>query len=479
MTDWQRTRDRLRRYAGEELCERLEHLDAARAVFPRPVLDSIGTPDVGAETDYDVVMVGGGLSLLLAPMLADQGLRVAVFDRARIGAAHREWNGSTAEVQALARSGIYRADELDALIVARYDHGVCRWHEGGSYPVSGALDVAIDAGGLLALARERSVERGVALFDGHSMSGMASGDGGVALRFSEKQGALRDVTARVVVDARGASSSYATADLVCPTVGGVLSGLREGEDDRAVNPRVGDILVTTEHVEEGRQHIWEGFPGRTGETTVYLFYYDLSERVGPGSLLSLYARFFERLSTYKDGEAHLIRPTFGYIPGWSRLVRGPRPDIPRVVLVGDAAARHSPLTFCGFGNTVRSLEANVERVVRTLEGAVTPELEDAPIHSGTGALARMMATPSLAPERAGDLNALLDTAFRVLHEMGDDAYGALLRDEMLPGDFVRFLHKTSMLRPRVYRDVFTSFGLANVGRWGTGLFRQWVATRNA
>jgi lycopene cyclase CruA len=476
MTAWDRARGKVIEAGGRELCERLEHLDAVRMVLPEPANGALTPPDDQAEADYDVALVGGGLSLLLAPMLAACGLRVAVFDRARIGSAHREWNGSVAEVEALVASGVVGASDVDQLVVARYDHGVCRWHEGGSYPVRGVLDMAIDAGGLLRLARAQCERKGVDLFDGHRLTGMASGQRGVRLRFEGEGNDLSgDLTVKVAIDARGASSPNATADLMCPTVGGVIRGLREGEDERAVNPRVGDILATTEHVEEGRQHIWEAFPGRAGETTVYLFYYDLSERVGPGSLMRLYGRFFERLSGYKEGEAQMVRPTFGYIPGWSRLTPAPRSrQGSRVVLVGDAAARHSPLTFCGFGHSVRSLGVNVERVISLVEGKPVSDVEDAPIHSGTGALARMMAVPSTEPHRAHELNRLLDTAFDVLHGMGDEAYGALLRDEMLPGEFIRFLHRTSVRRPQVYRDVFANFGVANVGRWGMNVFREWL-----
>jgi lycopene cyclase CruA len=474
MMDLDRARDRVREAGGKDLCERLDHLDAVRMNVPAPLPNTLSPPDADTTPDYDVAMAGGGLSLLLAPMLAERGLRVAVFDRARIGQAHREWNGSFAEVDALVRSGVVRADDVPSLIVAQYDHGVCRWHEGGSYPVSRVLDMAVDAGALLRLARERSEERGVHLFDEHPVLALSAGPRSVALSLGGKHG-TRTVTARVVIDARGVSSPSATADLICPTVGGVIDGLRQGDDDLAINPRVGEILATTEHVQEGRQHIWEAFPGRAGETTVYLFYYDLADRVGPGSLLRLYARFFEQLPHYKEGDHRLVRPTFGYIPGWSRLTPAPRPSTPRVVLVGDAAARHSPLTFCGFGNTVRGLAATVERVMAELEGTSTVA-QDAPIHSGTGALARMMATPPTEPHRAHELNALLDTAFSVLHDLGDDAYGALLRDEMLPRDFVRFLHKTSLKRPQVYRDVIGGFGLVNVGRWGANIARQWWAS---
>ncbi|WP_437984224.1 lycopene cyclase [Sorangium sp. So ce117] len=475
-------RGRVREAGGEALLARLEHLDAVRAApAPRPG-PSPRPPDRGASADYDVVVAGGGLSLLLAPLLASAGLRVAVLDRARIGAAHREWNAGTAEVAALSASGIFARDEIERLVIARYVEGLCRWHGGGTYPVRGVLDHAIDAAGLLAAARARAEALGVTLLDGHALLGHAEGLDAVALAVAEAQpgAAPRALSARLLVDARGAASPYATADLLCPTVGGVLTGLWEGDGERRIRPDVGEILATTEDVEEGRQHLWEAFPGRPGETTVYLFYYARSGDVGPGALLSLYARFFRLLSRYKEGDARLVRPTFGFIPGWSRLSAAPRAPGRRVRLVGDAAARHSPLTFCGFGANVRELAATAADLARAVRepGArrTSAPARDAPVHSGTGALAALMAKPA-GGARAGEMNALLDTAFAVLHAMGNDAYAALLRDEMQPADFVRFLRETAARRPEVYREVVSTLPLRAIGRWGAGLARELYRAR--
>lgn len=461
---------RVRERASAELVERLEQLDATRA--RRPADDDVpGAPDAGARPDFDVALVGGGLSLLYAPVLAAKGLRVAVFERGTAALAHREWNASLPELGRLVDAGVVARDALDGLVLARYRAGVCRWHGGGAYPVTGVLDCAVDAGALLAHARRRAEALGVSFHDGHALVGHATGGGAIALRF-RVGGATREATARVMVDGRGASSPSATADLLCPTVGGVLEGVAVGGEPDAIDPAVGEILVTTEGVEGGRQHIWEAFPARPGETTVYLFYYDRAERVGEGSLVALYARFFEALPRYKRGDVRLARPTFGYIPGWSRLTPAPRPPSPRVVLVGDAAARQSPLTYCGFGATLRSLGPGSERIAEAAAGrAVGSVVHDTTLHAGTGALAHMIASPPQEAARAGELNALLDAAFSTLHAMGNDAYGALLRDEMDARTFVRFLYETSRRHPGVYRDVFRVLGAMGVSRWGAGVAR--------
>lgn len=467
---------RVREAGGDDLVERLLHLDALTGA-PREPLDSPAPPREGDAHDADVIVAGGGLWSLLPPLLAARGLRVVVVERARSGQTHREWNASRPELQALATCGLLTEAEIDSLVVARYAHGLCRFGGGGAYPVRGVLDCAVDAGRLLALARQKAQHGGVRFLDGHVALGHASSTRAVRVQVRGPHGTM-DLTGSVLVDARGAASPFACADLVCPTVGGVLTGLAHGPAPDEVEPGVGEILATVDGIENGRQHVWEAFPGRPGETTVYLFYY---ARAGePVSLTSLYARFFATRAAYKRGDATLARPTFGLIPGWSRLERAPRAPDARVVLVGDAAARHSPLTYCGFGATLRSLrtaaDAIAERadVARTARGA-PHVVHDAPIHSLTGVLARVMAARTL---RGGELNALLDAAFHTLHDLGDGAYAALLRDEMDGPTFVAFLRETARRHPAVWGLVRRVLGPGELGRWSLGLAKAlWRADR--
>lgn len=461
-----RARARLRDIAGPELVERLEHLDATRR-GPR-VDRALAAPGADDRLDADVIFAGGGLSLLVAAELAGRGVKVLVVERARAGDAHREWNASRDELAVLVERSIVTAEELEQLVVARYDYGICRFGSGESHAVRGVLDHAVDAGPLLERVRRVCVERGVTFLDGHSVVGLGAGRSAVRV-LAEANGREVTLTGRILVDARGAASPYRPSDLVCPTVGGVLTGLVEGTDRGQVDRRVGDILVTTEGAEAGRQHVWEGFPGRPGETTVYLFYY-ATERE-PVSLLALYDRFFTTLGTYKRGEASMIRPTFGYIPGWSRLTKAPALPSPRVALVGDAAARHSPLTFCGFGSMLRSFVP----AARALEGAVSGGslapciVDDAPIHGWTGALARLMASRALS---GSAMNELLDSAFATLADMGDARYRALLQDRMGAPEFVDFLRRTAHKRPSVYGDVLRGLGPWASASWGFGLARE-------
>lgn len=447
---------------GDEALERIEHLEAWWG--RRASLAKGAAPDGGAAIDVDVVLLGGGLWLVLAPYLARRGLTVAVVDRGVIGRGHREWNISGPELESLVKSGLFTRDEIDALVVARYRQGICRWHEGGTWPVHGLLDHAVDGEAFLKSLREKAEAAGVRLFDRHAVTSVTPGRGGVEI----VAGRLT-LVARIAVDALGAASPHARVDLGCPTVGGVLRGLPEGDAPHEITPDVGDVLVTIDHRDAGRQHVWEGFPGRRGDFTAYLFHYARARSLGPRPLLSLYGRFFRERPRYKRGEAEIARLTYGIIPGWTRLT--PAPVVPdRLLLVGDAAARHSPLTFCGFGSMVRSFAAIGDGVVAALAcgdfssrrlSSLCPEPE---LLRGVGGLALLLAEAN-RPEPADATNRLLDAAFRSLFEAGDRAYGRFLRDEATLVELAAFMWATSKKRPSVARDIVAHLGAREVARW--------------
>lgn len=464
--------DRVRERAGLELVERIEHLDRTHGT--RPVDRVVEPPDLDTKHDADVVLAGGGLSLLIATELARRGVNVVVLERSRAGVAHREWNASDEELGVLVEAGVVSDNELKELVVGRYREGICSFHGGAPRRVYGVLDRAVDAGPLLEHVRRLAELLGVRFVDGVSVDTVAAGERSVRVGWIGNDGARGELVAPIMIDARGSASPYATADLMCPTVGGVLRGLREGSGPREVDSGVGDILVTTEHADPDlcRQHVWEGFPGRPGEVTVYLFYYARAASTPKDALAHLYARFFDTLGSYKEGDASLVRPTFGYIPGWSRLTAAPRSPSPRIVLVGDAAARHSPLTFCGFGSMLRSFQPAALAIGRALEQGTAPPRNVVPedaVHSWTGALATVMASGALAGPK---LNGLLDAAFGVLEAMGNDNFSDLLKDRMGGQRFTEFLRQTGARHPVVYRDVMRALGPVAAARWGVRLARE-------
>jgi lycopene cyclase CruA len=342
------------------------------------------------------------------------------------------------------------------------------------------LDCDVYAERLLDGLRARAEAAGATLLDHHPLQKLSTGEGGVRVTLAPPSGA-RELTARLILDGLGAASPHAAFDLVCPTVGGVLRGLDEGDGPTQVDPRVGEILVTTEDVEDDRQHIWEGFPGGDGKFTTYLFYYAEPQSLPAHPLLELYERFFATRPRYKAGDAEMVKPTYGFIPAYSRLRPMPAAR-DRVLLVSDAAGRHSPLTFCGFGSMIRSFLPVADRARELLADdrldarALATAWREPPGLRVMGGLTLMM-VPGRRKGDAADVNRLLDAAFASLAELGDDVYGAFVRDQIGFSDFMAFMRKTAARRPTIYDEVFAQLSKGELARWswqlGKLMLQKW------
>ncbi len=476
VSDFPRTREQLS-------AETIEHLISLERGFahkePIAIAES-GGPDRGATVDFDVILAGGGLSLVYGAYLARAGLKVAIFDRRKVGCGHREWNISRAELQPLAESGLF--PNAEELIEMEYRQGIVRWHGGGTHAVKGVLDCVVNAERLLDELRALAQAAGATLLDFHALAGYSLGAGGILVQLHHEQKSV-SLTGRLLLDGLGAASPHAAFDLCCPTVGGVLAGLAHGDAPDEVDAALGEILVTTEDVEDGRQHIWEGFPATGDRFTAYLFYYVEPSHLPEHPLLELYERFFATRARYKRGEARMDKPTYGFIPAYTRLRPMPTAPRDRVLLVGDAAGRHSPLTFCGFGSMIRSFLPVARTLVERLAAdrldrrSLQSVWREPPGLQVMGGLTLMM-VPGRGPARdPADINRLLDAAFTSLSEMGNEVYAAFVRDQIGFRDFVTFMRKTAARRPTIYDEVFSVMSKGELAKWSWRLARlgmtQW------
>lgn len=401
-TDFPRTAEALEGLPdGEHWLARileLEHAVAApSAVIPRIIHRTARLG--GADAHFDLVYAGGTLGMIHAAVMAHvHGHRVLVVDRHRAAHTHRDWNISLEEARRLVAIGLLTEHELDTVIVARYRSGFIDFHGEGctvdAAPLSfsGVLDMAVEANTLLALCREK-VENmpGCAVWDhctlerldvARSRRGGVQGTGG-ALVTLRRGSDVRRVHAPLVLDFMGSASPIArqlnpgrTVTHLCPTVGTVARGFAEGTARDEVQHDIGEILVTNRHAEDGRQLIWEGFPAGHGRFTSYLFFYDRVDSTNDRRLLPLFETYFETLDGYKrrTEDFRILKPVFGYIPAihHSSLGNSKRVAHDHVLCLGDAAALSSPLTYCGFGSFVRTLE----RTTRLVAAALAADLLD-------------------------------------------------------------------------------------------------------
>ena len=326
-------------------------------------------PALPAVSTFDIIYAGGGLNLLNAAVMTQRyGLRVLVFDRFTVGAVHREWNISRAELRELLDVGLFTPDELESVIQREYHDGLVRFSpqhiqaQPAEIHLTGVLDVAVDAEKLTALCVKKIQETrrdglpNVILHNTTFLRCAVQPSTGMTIDVSDASGESHSYAGRLLIDGMGSTSPIACQlncgrpfSLVCPTVGTVARGYKTGNAADAIDPEVGEVLVTTEDARNGRQLIWEAFPGKEDQVAIYLFYY--AEAGDAVDLLELFDDFFQLLPGYKDiGNVEVIKPVYGFIPAgynislpWQHQQKVLAYD--RVLSLGDAAAFQSPLTF--------------------------------------------------------------------------------------------------------------------------------------
>lgn len=422
-------------------------------------------------TDYDLIYAGGGLGLLHAVVMAQRfGRRVLVFDRGEVGCAHREWNISRAELQALVDLGVATWDELDDVVMREYRDGVVRFYNRPGSDVAATelwmpevLNVALDAGALLRLMRRKLEAAGGQILSGRAFRTVRVSDGGpMRVEVELEQipgGAAERYSARLLLDGMGSTSPLALRRHagrpfagVCPTVGTVAAGFAEGDRPDEHDPTIGDILISVSDAQRGEQLMWEGFPGRHDELTVYLFYYSTIATAGdmqPGrnlradsprySLLDLFEQYFTLLPSYKRPGPHFrhLKPVYGYIPARHSLRPQEAPLLRGVLPVGDSAAQQSPLTFCGFGSHVRNLRRSAGLLDHALRRELLEPEQLACINAfQTNVSLNWVFSRFMHPwAQAHDVNRLQNIFLAVLSRLGVDLATRFFQDRMRWSDY--------------------------------------------
>jgi lycopene cyclase CruA len=455
-------------------------------------------------THFDLIYAGGGLGLLHAAVMAARyGRRVMVFDRSEVGCAHREWNISRAELAALVESGVVSWDELGAVVMREYRDGLVRFHSrpNGTVPPTDlwlpeVLNVALDAGALLRLMRRKLEDAGGTVLSGRIFRRLRVRDSApmsVEVELVGPGDATERYRARLLLDGMGSTSPLALLRHagrpfagVCPTVGTVAKGFAQGNGPQEYDPTLGDILVSVADSQGGEQMMWEGFPGRGDELTIYLFYYSAIRRSSARdySMLDLFEQYFSLLPTYKrPGPGfHHVKPVYGYIPARHSLRPQEAPLLRGVLPVGDSAAQQSPLTFCGFGSHVR----NLRRTTGLLDYALRHDLLDsnhlAPINAFQANVSlNWIFSRFMEPwDQADDVNRLQNLFIRVLHEMGVEKATRFFQDRMRWADYHPMLLGMMWHYPGILLAAWKVLGIEGITQWMGDYARfSWTAATAA
>lgn len=431
----------------------------------RPVLTVVETASERLDTvDWDVLICGGTLGILLGAALALAGWRVALVEQGKLQGRQQEWNISRRELQVFLELGLLTAAQLNQAIATEYNPARVGFLGGPDIWVRDVLNIGIDPVYLLEQLKQTFLANGGQLFEQTAFQRAIVHPNGVTVD-TDKQ----SFSTRLLLDAMGhfspivqQSRQGATPDAVCLVVGTCATGYPANE--------TGDLIYAFTPIQNQCQYFWEAFPARDGRTT-YLFTY-LDAHPDRLSLEQLFADYFRLLPTYQQVELDQLqfkRALFGFFPCYRQSPLKPTWD--RILAVGDSSASQSPLSFGGFGAMVRHLHrltAGIQEALQTeaLERRSLALLQPyQPNLSVTWLFQKAMSVGMDQKLPPNQVNDLLTAVFQDMQTLGDPVLRPFLQDVVQFTALFQTLTRTSVVHPGLVLKILPQVGVSTLLEW--------------
>lgn len=421
-----------------------------------------------AAIDWDVVIAGGTLGILLGAALAQRGWRVAVIERGRLRGRDQEWNISRHELQRLINLGLLTPAELEQAIATEYNPARIHFHKGPDLWVENVLNLGVDPVALLEMLKTKFLAAGGRLLEQTGFKGAIVQSNGVQVQLEGQDGPV-SLTTRLLLDAMGHFSPIAQQsrqgtppDAVCLVVGTCAQGFPQNE--------TGDLFASITPIHNDCQYFWEAFPARDGRTT-YLFTY-LDPHPDRPSLQNLFADYWRLLPEYQNVELSQLqiqRALFGWFPCYRQSPLQPQWD--RLLAIGDSSGSQSPLSFGGFGAMIRHLP----RLTLGIDAALNAELLDRrslallqpyqPSLTVTWLFQRAMSVRVGQAIDPDQINRLLAGVFDAMEQLGDAVLTPFLQDVVQFSALLRTLLRVSVTQPWLGIQVIPQVGIPALLNW--------------
>ncbi len=406
---------------------------------PSVVYDSDAPLD---DIEWDAVISGGTLGILLGAALVQRGWRVALLERGNLRGRDQEWNISRRELSTLSELGLLTADQIDGVIASAYNPARLQFGEGEPIWVRDVLNVGGDP----------------VFFEGAWVY-----PNGVLVK------AGQSLKARLLIDAMGHFSPIAgqardgqKPDGVCLVVGTCAAGYDHND--------TGDLIVSFTPIRNQCQYFWEAFPARDGRTTYLFTYLDAApERLSLTDLFEEYWRLLPQYQQISLEQLEVKRALFGFFPCYRQSPL--RYPWGRILAVGDSSGSQSPLSFGGFGAMIRHLP----RLIHGLDEALATDCLGAralaqlqpyqPNLSVTWLFQRSMSVgvDQTVPEQ--QINALLATIFEDMAGLGDRTLKPFLQDVVQFVPLAKTLLVTSVKHPALVAKIIPQMGITALLSW--------------
>lgn len=413
--------------------------------------------------DWDIVICGGTLGILLGAALQRRGWRVAVLERGILRGRDQEWNISRPELDVFLELDLLSPEELEDAIASEYNPGRVSFLGGEDVWVRDVLNIGVDPVFLLDTLKSKFIEAGGQLLEKTTFEGAVIHPDGVRV---EAGGGLNT---RLLIDAMGNFSPIVKQvrqgekpEGVCLVVGSCAQGFTQND--------TGDLIVSFTPIQNHCQYFWEAFPARDGRTTYLFSYLDAHpQRPSLGFFMEEYFRLLPDYQGVELSQLDFKRVLFGFFPSYKDSpIRMPWN---RILPVGDSSGAQSPVSFGGFGSMVRHLKRLTEGIQEALSCDVLTQ--DAlsllqpyqPNIAVTWMFQRAMSVGVEQNIPPNQINALLSGVFQAMAQLGDDVLRPFLQDVVQFSGLFQTLTLISLTKPGLVTPVIPQVGLTTLLDW--------------
>ncbi|MDJ0695931.1 FAD-dependent oxidoreductase [Mastigocoleus sp. MO_188.B34] len=413
------------------------------------------------QVNWDVVISGGTLGILIGSALVMQGWRVAIIERGILQGREQEWNISRQELEVFLQLNLLSKEELETAIVTEYNPARVGFQGSPDIWVEGVLNIGVYPVYLLETLKQKFLKAGGKLFENTSFVDAVVHPNGVNVN--------NQFTTRLLIDAMGHFSPIAQqarkgkkADAMCLVVGSCAEGFPEN--------KTGDLFVSFTPVQKQCQYFWEAFPAKDGRTTYMFTYMDTNPQ--RQSLETLYEDYLRLMPEYQSVELSQLkfkRVLFGFFPSYRQSPL--RTPWDRILPIGDSSGSQSPLSFGGFGAMVRHLP----RLASGIEEALQTEQLSAeglnllqpyqPSLTVTWLFQKAMSVGINQKINPEQINQLLSVVFQRMEELGESVLKPFLQDIVQFSALTKSLLTIGIFHPKLVLQIFPQVGLGALLHW--------------
>ncbi|MDY7006788.1 MAG: FAD-binding oxidoreductase [Cyanobacteriota bacterium] len=450
----------------------LQGLRKADQVWQNLREDNISIPTtVRKETqllntlDWDVVICGGTLGILIGATLVKKGWRVALLERGILKGRKQEWNISRKELETFIELDLLSSEELETAIATEYNPARISFPESKEIWVKDVLNIGVDPVYLLETLKQRFLEAGGQLFENTAYETATIHPDGINIQVSNGQ----SFKARLLLDAMGHFSPIVKQarqgkkpDAVCLVVGTCATGYPKND--------TGDIFASFTPIQNQCQYFWEAFPARDGRTTYLFTYLDAHpDRISLESFFEEYLRLLPEYQKVELSQLTFQRALFGFFPCYRQSPL--QTPWSRILPVGDSSGSQSPLSFGGFGAMVRHLKrltGGIDEALQTdnLSSNALALLQPyQPSISVTWLFQRSMSIGVDQKVEPNQINQLLAGVFQVMDRLGEFVLTPFLQDVVQFPALAQTLFMTSLKQPGLVIKIIPQVGIGNLLDW--------------